>query len=59
MTFHLLLNGKDVDVQQVDLLEAWFSQPVTIGLDMGTLQCIAANDIQQILSKTIDLEVGE
>lgn len=57
--FQLLLNGKRVDAQQVDILEAWFSHPVTVGLDMGLLQCIAENDIQQILSDPIDLEVGE
>ncbi|KAF7703257.1 B-cell receptor CD22 isoform X1 [Silurus meridionalis] len=57
VTFQLLLNGKRVDVQQVDLLEAWFSQPVTVGLDMGIVQCIAENDIQQLLSNTIDLEI--
>ncbi|XP_017333816.1 uncharacterized protein LOC108271079 isoform X1 [Ictalurus punctatus] len=55
--FQLLLNGKRVDLQQVDLLEAWFSQPVTVGLDMGTVQCIAKNDIQQLFSNSVDLEV--
>lgn len=59
MMFQLLLNGKHVDLQQVDLLEAWFSQPVTVGLDMGTVQCIAKNDIQQLFSNSVDLEVGE
>ncbi|XP_027018918.1 cell adhesion molecule-related/down-regulated by oncogenes isoform X2 [Tachysurus fulvidraco] len=58
VTFQLLLNGKRVDVQQVDLLEAWFSQPVTIGLDMGSVQCIAENDIQQLLSNSVNLEVA-
>ncbi|KAB5558929.1 hypothetical protein PHYPO_G00022870 [Pangasianodon hypophthalmus] len=57
VTFQLLLNGKRVDVQQVDFLEAWFSQPVTVGLDMGRVQCIAENNIQQLLSNSIDLEV--
>lgn len=58
VTFQLLLNGKRVDVQQVNLLEAWFSQPVTIGLNMGSVQCIAENDIQQLLSNSVNLEVG-
>ncbi|XP_060741221.1 uncharacterized protein LOC132855934 isoform X2 [Tachysurus vachellii] len=58
VTFQLLLNGKRVDVQQVNLLEAWFSQPVTIGLDMGSVQCIAENDIQQLLSNSVNLEVA-
>ncbi|XP_060796440.1 Fc receptor-like protein 5 isoform X2 [Neoarius graeffei] len=57
VTFQLLLNGKHVDVMQVDLLEAWFSQPVTVGLDMGRVQCIAKNDIQWLPSNSIDLEV--
>ncbi|XP_058256183.1 protogenin A [Hemibagrus wyckioides] len=58
VTFQLLLNGNHVDVQRVDLLEAWFSQPVTVGLDMGTVQCLAENDIQQLLSNPVNLEVA-
>ncbi|TSL68213.1 Transmembrane channel-like protein 7 [Bagarius yarrelli] len=56
--FQLLLNEKLVGVQHLDLLEAWFYQPVTVGLDIGTLRCIAENDIQQLLSNSINLEVA-
>ncbi|XP_072516455.1 Fc receptor-like protein 5 isoform X2 [Salminus brasiliensis] len=57
VTFQLLLDGKEVPVQQTGLLEAWFSLPVSVGLDMGTVQCKAETDIQQLLSDPKDLEV--
>ncbi|XP_053369791.1 B-cell receptor CD22 isoform X4 [Clarias gariepinus] len=55
--FQLFFNGKSVDVQQLNLLEAWFIQPVTIGLYMGKVQCIAKNNIQHLFSNSIRLEV--
>ncbi|XP_036441899.1 Fc receptor-like protein 5 isoform X2 [Colossoma macropomum] len=55
--FQLLLDGKDVPVQQEGPLEAWFTLPVNVGMDMGTLQCRAENDVQQLLSDPKDLEV--
>ncbi|KAI4880722.1 hypothetical protein NFI96_005683 [Prochilodus magdalenae] len=57
--FQLLLDGKEVPVQQEGSLEAWFSVPVNVGMDMGTLQCRAETDIQLLRSDPLDLEVGE
>ncbi|XP_066504002.1 Fc receptor-like protein 5 isoform X2 [Hoplias malabaricus] len=57
VTFSLLLDGRNVSVQQTNLLEAWFSLPVIVGLDMGTVQCRAETDNQQLLSSSVDLEV--
>uniref|UniRef100_A0A3B1IUS7 Ig-like domain-containing protein n=1 Tax=Astyanax mexicanus TaxID=7994 RepID=A0A3B1IUS7_ASTMX len=57
VTFRLLLDGEAVAVQRTGSLEAWFSVPVSVGLDMGTAQCKAETDIQQLLSDPVDLEV--
>lgn len=53
------MDGRIIAVQQVDLLEAWFSLPVTLGVDMGTVQCIVENQVQKLLSNKVNIKVGE
>ncbi|XP_030627588.1 Fc receptor-like protein 5 isoform X2 [Chanos chanos] len=58
VTFTLLLEGREVDNHTSNSLEAWFSVPVTVGMDMGVLQCRAQTDSHQVLSDPVDLEVA-
>ncbi|XP_076879679.1 Fc receptor-like protein 5 isoform X2 [Brachyhypopomus gauderio] len=58
VTFQLLLDGKHEEEKQLDELEAFFTLPVTAGLDMGVLQCSVKTHLQQILSDPVDLEVA-
>ncbi|XP_026885279.1 Fc receptor-like protein 5 isoform X1 [Electrophorus electricus] len=58
VTFQLLLDGKHMEAKQVYLLEAFFTLPVTVGLDMGVLRCSAQTDMHHLLSDPVDLEVA-
>ncbi|XP_067288271.1 Fc receptor-like protein 5 isoform X2 [Pseudorasbora parva] len=57
VTFILLVDGLEMDVQRVDSLESWSIQPVSIGLDMGAAQCKVQADTQTLLSDPVRLHV--
>ncbi len=59
VTFRLMLDALELDVQRVDSLESWFVIPVSVGLDLGAARCEAQTDTQQLISEPVRLLVGE
>ncbi|XP_071381264.1 Fc receptor-like protein 5 isoform X3 [Centroberyx affinis] len=58
VTFYLLLDDKEAgSVTATESLVAWFPVAMVPGRDMGVAQCRAQNDVQQLLSEPLTLEV--
>lgn len=57
--FSLLVDDETVaSVVASDSVSAWFSVPVVPGLDMGVAQCWVKNEVQELMSEPLTLEVG-
>ncbi|XP_051967688.1 Fc receptor-like protein 5 isoform X1 [Xyrauchen texanus] len=55
LTFRFLLNDVEMDVKRVDSLDTWFVLPVA--LKLGSAQCKAETQTQQLISDPLQLEV--
>lgn len=60
VNFSLLLDDREAgSVTASDSLTAWFPVEVIPGLDMGVAQCRMKNDVQELMSEPLSLEVGK
>ncbi|KAF7656016.1 hypothetical protein LDENG_00047360 [Lucifuga dentata] len=58
VTFYLLLDDKEVSsVTATESLVAWFPVSVVLGQDMGVVRCRVKNEVQDLMSEPLTLEV--
>lgn len=59
VNFSLTVDDREVEtVTAVESLDAWFRVDMVPGLDMGVAQCLVRNDVQDLKSEPVTLEVG-